>query len=83
MGRLTDIYLLLLVIAGMVMLNIEPWAMDGTGNRLVGFVVLLALTGWYASLGGAHKNLKFGVRIAAVGISTVLIGALGFSLATG
>jgi len=83
MGRLADFYLLVLVIAGMVMLNVEPWAMDGTGNRLVGFVVLLSLTGWYASLGGAHKALKTGVRVVAVGLSTVLIAALGFSLAAG
>jgi hypothetical protein len=82
-GRLADLYLLLLVIAGIWMLNSEPYALDGAGNRMVGFVVLLAATGWYATLGGAHRMVKILVRIVSVGGATAIIATMAISLAAG
>jgi hypothetical protein len=81
--RIADIYLLLLVIAGIWMLSLEPYALDGAGNRMVGFVVLLAAAGWYASLGGAHQRVKIVVRVASLGGATAIIAALALSLAAG
>jgi hypothetical protein len=83
MGRLTDLYLLLLVIAGIWMLSAEPYALDGNGNHIVGFVVLFALAGWYATLGGGHRRVKIVVRAVSAAGASVLIAALAVSLAGG
>jgi hypothetical protein len=81
MARLADFYLLALVIAGVWMLSVEPYMLDGAGNRMVGFVVLLAAAGWYATLGGAHRLVKIGVRVVSVVGATAIIATMAVSFA--
>jgi hypothetical protein len=82
-GRLADLYLLALVVAGVWMLSVEPYMLDGAGNRMVGFVVLLAAAGWYATLGGAHRMVKIAVRLVSLVGATALIATMAVSLAAG